>query len=283
MSPVPVRIFASRRLPPGRLLVSAGLARALSLHDGTPAAVRLGSGAVAGVLRVFPAPGLTLGLWPAAAAALHLPVPALLWARPGAAGGEPLIDVGPVVGILAAQYHSTYRLFVSMARRQGVLAYLFAPADVDWDGRVVLGRSIHRGRWVRRPFPFPHVVFDRSIGIGPPDTIAGFLAQMNAHGCTVFNGDLGDKWRMYQHLASYPELRRHLPETVLLESWDTVRAMLSRWGVVYVKPAAGFMGLGILRVAAAGHGVVRVAPSARFGAHVVPEAALAEQLVEALE
>ncbi|MFO7311300.1 MAG: YheC/YheD family protein, partial [Bacillota bacterium] len=197
---------------------------------------------------------------------------------PGATGGCPAIDLGPVVGILAAQYHNTYRLFVGMARRRGVLAYLFAPADVVWDERVVLGRSLHRGGWVRRPFPFPQVVFDRSIGIGPPETIAGFLEQLRAHGCTVFNGDLGDKWRMYQHLASYPQLRRHLPETVLLESWDTVRAMLSRWGVVYLKPAAGFMGLGVLRVAAAGPGVVRIASSANFGARVVPEAALAGQL-----
>ncbi|OUM98832.1 MAG: hypothetical protein BAA04_12445 [Firmicutes bacterium ZCTH02-B6] len=271
----PVWVVASPRLPKGQLLISTGLACALQLQHGTSGAVRLGAGTASGVLRVFPGRGFVLCLWPAAVNALHVPVPVRLWARKGTAGAQTVIELGPVVGILAGQYHGTYRLFLEMARRRATLAYLFTPADVLWDGRVVLGRLRKRGRWVRRPCPFPHVVFDRSIGIGRHDEVKELLSRMSADGCAVFNGDLGDKWSMHQHLASWPELSSHLPETALLESWDTVRAMLSRWCAVYVKPAAGFMGLGILRIERAGQGFVRLASSTGLAGRRVSEAVAA--------
>ncbi|HLT58942.1 MAG TPA: YheC/YheD family protein [Limnochordales bacterium] len=280
MAAVPVGIRVAQRLAPHQAGVSLGLARWLGVPGGAPVAVRVGRGVWPARVRVFPAPGLGLWLPPAAARALHVPAPITLWARRGAAGSLPMtgpgaatgsggiatgsslpgagaaavLDLGPVVGILARQYHDTNRLFVRLARARGVLAFLFGPQDVAWGAPAVWGRVPRpRGRgWLRRPFPFPHVVFDRAVGVLPRAELQAFLARLAGAGSIVFNGDLGDKWAMHQHLLAFPRLRSYLPETRPLDAAATLRAMLARWGTVYVKPADGCMGRGIVRVEAAG-------------------------------
>lgn len=282
---MPVLIRVDRRVAPTHLVASVAAARWLGIGDGAPVAVALGAQRVVALLRVAPAPGFGLWLSPAAAGALHLPFPGVVWMRRAPAAPDDLanppaetphqLELGPVVGILSVQRHGTYRLFARAARRRGVLAYVFGPRDVLWDLKVVLGRVLLGGRWVRRPLPLPHVVFDRAIGAGPPEQIEALLERLSARGCAVFNGDLADKWRMHLHLASYPELRPYLPETRRLDSWETVAEMLARWGVVFVKPAGGFMGRSVVRVAAAGPGLCRVAGPGRVRERLVPAASLA--------
>ncbi|HEY8418626.1 MAG TPA: YheC/YheD family protein [Limnochordales bacterium] len=200
-------------------------------------------------------------------------------AEPGreAPAGEPpaaVVDLGPVVGVLAVQRHSTNRLFLRAARARGVLAYLFTPQDVVWEAEMVWGRWPAGALWVRRPLPWPHVVFDRAIGLPQADGLEGFWRALTARGTAVFNGELGDKWRMHTHLSTYPELRPHLPETRRLDSEETLRAMLERWGIVYVKPAGGYMGRGIVQVARFRRGWCRLTFAGRRAPRVVPEAAL---------
>ena len=198
----------------------------------------------------------------------------------GAPGKDPpvVIDLGPVVGVMAVQRHSTNRLFLEAARARGVLAYLFTPQDVVWEADMVWGRLPAGRRWLRRPLPWPHVVFDRAVGMAQADGLEAFWRELAVRGTPVFNGDLGDKWRMHTHLSSYPELRPHLPETRPLDSAETLRAMLDRWGTVYVKPADGYMGRGIVQVARCSPGACRLSFTGRRAPRLVPEAALRTEL-----
>lgn len=275
MAAVPVRIGLAGRLPPGHLILSASLAGRLGLVAGHAVTVRVSRRTWPATARVAPLPGHVLLLPPAAIPALSLPVPVLLWAR--RAADPPVLDLGPVVGILAAQYHGTYRLFVQAARARGVLAFLFRPRDVVWEAGVVYGHGPRGGGWSRRLYPWPQVVLDRAVGIQAPGGVDAFCGQLKDHGSIVISGQLGDKWRLHCHFWSYPHLRDHLPETRLLDSEETLRAMLERWGVVYLKPAGGFMGRGIVRVQSAENGWCLMAESRRAGDRRVPVAALAQR------
>src|SRR5690606_41664340 len=54
-------------------------------------------------------------------------------------------------------------------------------------------------------------------------------------------------------------------ETLPLDGETTLRAMLARWGTVYVKPAGGYMGRGIVQITPRGRGWWRMASTARSG------------------
>jgi len=55
------------------------------------------------------------------------------------------------------------------------------------------------------------------------------------------------KWKKTQVLATDPRVRPHIPETVRLTR-DALSYMLSRYGMVYVKPENGTFGNGVMRV-----------------------------------
>jgi len=61
------------------------------------------------------------------------------------------------------------------------------------------------------------------------------------------------KWKKTKALIGDSRIKRHIPHTVRLQK-DTLGAMLSRYGMVYVKPDRGTFGNGVMRVERTGSG-----------------------------
>ncbi|MNW09489.1 hypothetical protein D3C71_2064970 [compost metagenome] len=57
----------------------------------------------------------------------------------------------------------------------------------------------------------------------------------------------GDKWAKTNVLLRDRELRKYVPTTKRL-SVNALQSMLDSFGMVYVKPAIGSMGKGVMRV-----------------------------------
>ena len=69
---------------------------------------------------------------------------------------------------------------------------------------------------------------------------------------------LASKWRKTAALMKYPVAAVHIPQTKAFNSGNLLQ-MLSRYGMVYVKPIVGGGGYGVIRVSASG-GAISIHP-----------------------
>lgn len=176
------------------------------------------------------------------------------------------IMLGPVIGILTtgigkgseqplSPRAGFFKHLLSAQKGEGVYYFLFTPADVSWENKAVNGyflRQINgRVEWKRHWIPFPNVIYNR---IPNRSTESQPLIQqfkrnvMQYTGARMFNPNFFDKWSIHEKLVNHPDTQSHVPETYLSPNIDTIDQMLRRYGMVYLKPAGGSLGLGIVRV-----------------------------------
>lgn len=55
------------------------------------------------------------------------------------------------------------------------------------------------------------------------------------------------KWKKTQALIAHPAIREHIPDTQIMKR-EKLQAMLSEYGMLYVKPDVGSFGNGVIRV-----------------------------------
>src|SRR5690606_23646617 len=188
--------------------------------------------------------------------ALSLASPAARGLRFRAKGRGSVLELGPVIGILAkvgpgrpplARDHG-YELIngVWNVENLGGLVYFFAPEHIDWRSRTVRGFVHVPGRleWEQGEFPFPKAIYRRAIV--KTDLLAKIKRSVTPN---IFNPvGLGNKLVQYQLLHRDPGIRKHLPETLPLDSEASFYQMLDRFGRVYVKNTQKGAGGGIFRV-----------------------------------
>jgi len=170
-----------------------------------------------------------------------------------------IIRFGPVLGVMGKRYHK--RLFgpstemirwcVRQARVKGMLAYAFAPQDIDWHDRSVRG-WVWSSRGLKRvKCPLPDVVYDR-VSSRAAETAPSFVRTkemlLACPGLKYYNRSFFNKWDVHRMLEKHTRTKSYLPATEELSSVDVLEKFLKRFPVVYVKPAHGSHGAGIFRV-----------------------------------
>ena len=151
---------------------------------------------------------------------------------------------------------SFLRGLIRIARRCGMDGYVFSPLDIDWERRRVKAYVPTARGWKRVRRHFPGVVYDRLWGLAPlkAEACRAALRRLEAEfGVRVFNPDFGDKLAVYAHLSRDPDLAPHLPET-LPASAEAIERLGSAYGTVFIKPARGRQGKGIVRAEQTGSG-----------------------------
>lgn len=128
----------------------------------------------------------------------------------------------------------------------GQLCYVFVPEDIDFATRQIQGRRWLNGRWVRRAYTFPDVIYPRDFGFSPAKR--RLRQRLTEQGCKFTSPMIIGKWRSWQLLSAYPRLRRYLPETRLWDGEEELRRMLSEYATLYIKPVDGSQGRNIMRV-----------------------------------
>lgn len=170
--------------------------------------------------------------------------------------------VSPLIGILTSTYHSkpgfrgnkaNFSDIVQTGRRMGVLVFVFTPEGVDENTAQIEGYTHHPNgnQWVRCTFPWPHVVYNRI-----PDRLSEqrsaeqqALQLFSASSKTrLFNPSFFDKQRLVQWSEDDAFLQRYVPHTCEWGSEQTLADMLRQYPLVYVKPAHGHAGVGIMQV-----------------------------------
>lgn len=161
---------------------------------------------------------------------------------------------GPVFAILAGNRHFTgsradFRDILWTGMEQSTFVFVLPTACVSngriWSGYVRVGSH----KWIEVPCPRPEAIYNRIPNRALERTKDALRAKSTILrlGIPMFNPDYFNKAEIYQ-VVRKAGLARYLPETREGCNKRDLEAMLLRRNGVYLKPAGGSIGHGILRV-----------------------------------
>lgn len=144
---------------------------------------------------------------------------------------------------------------IAMAKQYGITTFLFFGNGVNWSTRTINGYTFisgtgKTGRWIRKTFPFPEVVYNRirSRIIERQLAIKRLLEQFEQDpNIQLVNARFLDKWEVYEALAKDPLTSAMLPPTRLLSSAN-LQCLLDANSEVFIKPRNNNAGRGIIKV-----------------------------------
>lgn len=179
---------------------------------------------------------------------------------------ENMIHFGPTIGILSSglpnrpQYdpkslQAELIMLSQVGRKMSGQIYVFTPGSIDWAKLTVRGCNYvmsknGKGYWISGIYPLPDVVYDRigsRIGEGREKTKHMKARLKRLPYLRYFNPAFLNKWKVHQILNSYPGLKPYLPQTRILNDIN-LELLLSTYPEVYMKPANGSLGSGIIKV-----------------------------------
>jgi len=137
------------------------------------------------------------------------------------------------------------------ARKEGVWLVIASPAGVRLTQKTLVGWSLHR-HWVRLQAPLPDVLYNRlqTREVERRPLVQKIFKNLkNNFNTAVFNEQFLDKIGVFTELAKDANSRKHLPLSVACTKLETLRRMMTKYPVVFLKPTAGRMGKGIIRIA----------------------------------
>ncbi|KGE16269.1 YheC/YheD family protein [Paenibacillus wynnii] len=164
----------------------------------------------------------------------------------------------PVLGILTLYLNEAkqleekgvYQRMITQGKRIGLDVFVFTPMDVHSSKELIhaLVYDPQTGKWSRKWRPFPQMIYDRCRiqRSARFQQLLRFRSKYNH--MTFLNRPLRNKWTIHQTFSQKSRFRQHLPETLLYHSSADLLRILKSSPVIYIKPASGTGGRGILRI-----------------------------------
>lgn len=185
--------------------------------------------------------------------------------RLGLARQDEVLRLGPVVGILTSLHPrgaapaparlgpqaSFFAQLCDAGRQRGAVIYVFGPEHIRWASGSVAA-VVRQGRgWGRAVLPFPDIVYVRTQTRSSdrrPDVARCLQRLEKTPGLTLLNRKFFDKWELHQALSGNDAAKRYLPVTRRYTSSRDVSELLAAYSHVFLKPAGGSLGKGIIRI-----------------------------------
>ncbi|WP_036698204.1 YheC/YheD family protein [Paenibacillus taiwanensis] len=164
----------------------------------------------------------------------------------------------PLLGILTLyknkrrdiEERHVYEQMIVAGHEMDMDVCVFTPQDVDHVRKKanVMVYTPGTGKWTRKWSVLPQLIFDRCRNQRSAQfsSMKHFRAKFGY--LTFLNQPLRNKWKIYNVLSDTPEFNKLLPHTVIYREPQNINDMLSKTGMVYVKPINGTGGRGILRL-----------------------------------
>lgn len=173
------------------------------------------------------------------------------------------LSLGPLIGVLISRDYPGMpdrpfgaitqfcKELVEACRLQGAMAYFFTPDQIGESANYIEGWVCPAGKWFRQTMPVADVINNRltTRKLENRSSVQRFMKETKArHQTHFFNEKFLDKTEVFDSLKQDLSLTRYLPESHLLGSYSTLKAMCSRYPVVFLKPIRGSLGKGIMRI-----------------------------------
>ncbi|MGG4552072.1 YheC/YheD family protein [Paenibacillus humicus] len=144
------------------------------------------------------------------------------------------------------------RQLCHIGRRQKMTIYVFCPGWVTPGSRSIPGYTFENGKWIRKPFPAPDIIYDRCISHDKRQQRRKqrCLASLSEQQPFVYLARaLTGKWSVYQALKKHRFIAPYLPDTIRYESPEHLnRWLLAQEGGAFLKPQNGTHGKRTLHV-----------------------------------
>ncbi|GAA0376379.1 YheC/YheD family protein [Bacillus horti] len=174
------------------------------------------------------------------------------------------ISLGPLVGIMTTNFTPSskaplgprtdfFKEYIVCQKYVPSSYFLFSPLDVSTVSNRVSGYFLiqNKGKkiWKKYSVPFPNVVYNRVFRRGEKMSVVkhGRAILENA-GAKVFNPFTFNKWNIHELISTNPAVQEYLPESILDPSLQDLKRLLRKHKMIYLKPAEGYMGLGIIQI-----------------------------------
>lgn len=162
------------------------------------------------------------------------------------------IMVGECNGPLPFAEAAFCRQLCQIGHQQGMTIYVFCPGWVTTSRRSIPGYTFENGKWIRKPFPAPEIIYDRCISHDKKQQRRKQRCLEILTGLQPFvylARGLTGKWSVYQALRKNSLFVPYLPDTVRYEG----SLQLSQWlsdhgGEAFLKPQNGTHGKRTLHV-----------------------------------
>ncbi len=173
------------------------------------------------------------------------------------------LHIGPTIGILVKSIPAKEGLSSTSTNSELIFlgqvslslnaqVFLFRPIDVDWSNNAIKGYAYIGGvnKWTASVYPIPDVVYDRVTSRRSESQYQ--IKELKNRLCEFenlryFNPGFLDKLDVHNLLSNNEALRTYLPETYELNEYN-LEYMLNKYPILYLKPSAGSLGMGIIIV-----------------------------------
>ncbi|MCY9514918.1 YheC/YheD family endospore coat-associated protein [Paenibacillus apiarius] len=170
--------------------------------------------------------------------------------------------LGPLIGVLISrdrpetpdkpfgQITMFCKELVDACQSQGALVCFFTPEQIQ-DLHIDQAWVFANGSWKKTNTPVPDVINNRltSRKLENKPSVQHFMKEVKSrYQSHIFNEKFLDKTEVFDALQHDAELARYLPESHLLRNFTMLKSMCSRYNTVFLKPARGSLGKGIVRI-----------------------------------
>ena len=162
------------------------------------------------------------------------------------------IIIGPYIGLLIHKkqdtldkYINAYKNYLTDYKSIGGAVIVFSVEGINQGSETVNGYLYNpiNEEWVKGTYAYPTALFKR---IGINKSLRNHLHEKL--GNAIFNEYILNKWEMYDWLSATPELRCHLPESILYKGQRDLLLFLTLHQIAYLKPISGSQGKGIIEI-----------------------------------
>lgn len=143
------------------------------------------------------------------------------------------------------------RLLAEANKKVNNILYFFSLKEVNIKEQKITGYYWHKTkkRWLHHEFSFPEVLYIR-FGIEKrySKTFTDLCSIINKNNGKLITHYRFNKWRLYRMMGKDPVMRNYLPMSRNARNPDTIKKMLQRYKIVYLKSHIGRKGENVLRV-----------------------------------
>ncbi|MBW7477042.1 YheC/YheD family protein [Paenibacillus oenotherae] len=258
-SKVAVQVISSGVLPDDAIMLGEAYLKQWKIPHGQP--VTLKFGALKQPVKVMPVErfeGLRIGQSLARKMGIYSSTSLRIQYRSATA----TLALGPLIGVLVSRDDPNVRdrpfgsitMFckelVDACAAQGAHVYFFTPNQIA-DNYNCLEGWIYSDGWRKAAVPAPDIVNNRltSRKLENKPSVQHFMKEVKfRHNTVVFNEKFLDKPEVFEALSKDSTIVKYLPESHVLRNYTMLKAMCSRYPVVFLKPVRGSLGKGIIRI-----------------------------------
>lgn len=189
------------------------------------------------------------------------------------------LHMGPVIGVLVSRVFpgNTERPFGTMTsfcreltlagRKQGAFVYFVTPEGIEKGVASIQGWVLDHG-WRSTTLPVADVYYNRltSRKLENQTSVQHFMSEIRTrYRSHFFNEKYLDKTEVFDALEKDPQLQRYLPESHLFRGLASLKSMLAKYPVVFLKPIKGSLGKGIIRISRMNGGTYVTHSTQKYG------------------